>query len=91
MVNAKEKLGGENRGSVMCPTDLAVSPDSHFQPDPSLSTPINLELYYHPINKAVVGISETAVNAVSNDYFAILLAAKFANNMSAEFLDGSYG
>lgn len=38
-----------------------------------------------------MGISETAVNAVSNDYFAILLAAKFANNVSTEFLDGSYG
>lgn len=52
MSKTKEKFGERNRGSVMSPTDLAPSPDSHFQPNPSLPTLVNLGFYYHPMNRA---------------------------------------
>lgn len=45
-----------------------------------------MELNYHLLNKAVVWIDETAVNTLSDYYFAILLAAVFVNHLSAEFL-----
>ena len=49
----------------------------------SLCASLNLESYYHLINKAVTGIDCSG----SNDYFAILFAAKFGNCLSAEFLN----
>lgn len=45
-----------------------------------------MELNYHLLNKAVVWIDETAVNTLSDYYFAILLAAMFVNHLSSEFL-----
>lgn len=74
----------------MSPIDLALGPGSHCQPYPLLSTPVNLELHHH-VNRPVVRISEIAINAVRNYYFAILLAATFGNSLSAEFLGCGYG
>lgn len=46
---------------------------------------------HEQVKAIVVGRREIAFNAVSNYYFATLLAAKFDNNLSAEFLDRGYG
>lgn len=88
--NVKERLGWRNGDSVMSLIDPALGPGSHCQPYPLLSTPVNFKLYHH-LNRAVVRISERAVNAVSNYYFAISLATTFGNNLSAEFLGCGYG
>lgn len=43
--NVKEKVSGRNGSHVMYTPDRALTPDSLRQSQPSLSTPVNFDLY----------------------------------------------